>query len=491
MRIVRGRVMPKLTIGAGIAKGAQAFVQSFQQAKQYENQEKMQKNSIILQALFSQLQDDNIPYAKRAAIIDSIPGLIGAKINIPLSQQFGLHDMLDDDVTIEEGKPAINAKEGTSASTITDSNAIKEGLAGTISQQATQSTEEVSAIAAKTLKFGDMSPARYKQLIKEQQDTADTQRELEKAQRIAEINFDLQERSWKAQGYTKEVARGVDSKTGRYRVLLANSDGDVKPIDMPEGFIPLEVAVAQAKGQSSAMPAPVRVYKAAFETKINPVTGVNYTPEEAQEAAVNLYKQYAEASMGLKALEGQERLIGARQKNTGTQPEQPHEAATRQDAAQSRQIAREQIYATMESQALEAEGNITGLQAKVGSQEELVKGLEYGFSDDANDEAITKNYSKGDPEYTAAENELNRQKRALADMKADLAGAQSKATALRQRANSYKASIGDATTSGLTPEQQAKVNIMKANPKNTKLLEGKSDLQIWSWIQAHENNKNK
>jgi hypothetical protein len=331
--------MPKLSIGAGIAKGTQSFVNSFMQARQYDNQQKMMKHQIILQALYKNLEDENIPYSKRAQIMDAIPNLLGVKMDVPLSQQMGLQDLLDNEVETQNEIPATPAKSGTPAGVTSDAVATQMGLADTINQEGTQDVPAGIGREKETIKFGDLSPAKYKQLIINNQQNLDSQRALEQYRRKAEIDLDLQDRTLKAQGYTQILSRGIDTNTGQYTIVRANAEGDVKAVSMPKGFIPLEVMVAQARGNDTKLPASVRAYQAYFENQTNPATGTNFTSEEAQAKAVEYFKQNGDVMFGLTKAQREATTKGTELTNEGLKPPSPAERENiqlRKDVADER-----------------------------------------------------------------------------------------------------------------------------------------------------------
>jgi hypothetical protein len=328
--------MPKLALGAGIAQGAQSFVNGFMQARQYENQQKMMKHQIIIQALQQQLQDDNIPYSQRARILDSIPGLLGVKMDTPLSQQMGLHDLLDEEVETQNEIPSTPEVKGTPASTVTDPKATEAGLADTIGQEATQDVPAGIGRDKVAVKFGDLSPTKYKQLLVNHQQDVDSERALEQYRRKAEIDLKLQDDTLKAQGYTQVLSKGIDTNTGQYSIVRANANGDVKLATMPKGFVPLEVMVAQTKGSMSQLPASVRAYKAYFESQKNPITGENYTEDEAQTKALEYYKQNGDVMFGLTKAQKEATTQGTVLSNTGQKPRTQAEVEADKDRDENR-----------------------------------------------------------------------------------------------------------------------------------------------------------
>lgn len=480
--------MPKLAIGAGIARGAQSFVNSFMQARQYENQQKMMKHQVILQALYRQLEDDTLPYSQRAKLIDSIPGLIGVNSPVPLSQQFGLHDLLDDDVEVEEGKPAIAGTKGQEASTITDPNATASGLADTIGQQATQDTADIPATGPTIVKMGDLSPARYKQLLKNRQDESDTNRETEKAKRIAEINFDLQQKSYKAQGYTKELARGVDTNTGEYRVLLSNSEGDVKVAKMPKGFIPLEVLVAQTRGQNSALPASVRALTTYYESQPNPLTGQNYTSEEARVEALRVYKERGDIFAGLGEAQKKETLTRTKQITSGTQPPSPAEVAAgvRADRDDTRADTKNiiEFQKDVDSNA----SLIESYTSQIGrlNQQSLNLGLQLGKLKEQNDgeEPTAEDNPELYKQWQATQNDLERVTKQVQDTETLLERARASHKAALNAVQTY--SQGVSSTANVQVSQ-SQIDTFRKNNANNPRVRNMPDEEIKAILIRNRN----
>lgn len=367
-----------LSIGAGIAKGAENFVNSYMQAKAYKDQQKMQKHQIILQSLYRNLEDDNIPYNERAKIFDAIPGLLNIKLDAPLSHKIGLHDLLGKDVETESAKAATPT---TSQFGRTSTSAIEapevstpEGVSMGVSDPGNELTTSVSqqgtqAEAAKTVKFGDLSPAKHKQLLINRQQDIETERSLDTYRRKAEIDLDLQDRTLKAQGYTKEIARGIDSNTGLYTILRANQNGDVKSVTMPKGFVPLELMVAQTKSTGSKLPASVRAYQAYFENQINPDTGTNFTSEEAQAKAVEYYKNNGDVMFGLTKAQKDATTTGTNLRNAGEMPLSGSEKAAIEDRRAAAEERKDTILDTQEGVIRDSNNQLVGVKENLSAAE--------------------------------------------------------------------------------------------------------------------------
>src|SRR5258705_890812 len=101
-----------LGVANGLAQGVDAFTKSFMQARQMKHQEKLQKNMVVVDLLMNQLRDENTPYYERARIIDQIPGLIGAKVERPLSHILGYDKLNETDFVTQKGEAAVESKQG-------------------------------------------------------------------------------------------------------------------------------------------------------------------------------------------------------------------------------------------------------------------------------------------------------------------------------------------------------------------------------------------
>jgi hypothetical protein len=214
--------MPKLEIGNAIAKGAESFLKGYMQGKQLELQEKQLKNREQFQLLEYLMNDETAPAKVRADALDAFHKLIDPKAIVPLSQQTGLRDLLDEDVETEPENSY-------------NSDSDQDGVDDTVNVQ-----------AARTKKRGDLSPSEFKSLNLRKQNALSQEDEFKRQERLAKLNFELQERSFRANGYNKVVAEGTDAN-GIYSLILANASGDTKQISMPEGFKPTKVTIAEQR----------------------------------------------------------------------------------------------------------------------------------------------------------------------------------------------------------------------------------------------------
>jgi hypothetical protein len=218
-----------LSIGHAVARGGKSFLDSFIRTKQMEQQEKLQKNAFVIDVLMGQLRDENIPYDQRAKILDSIPQLVGAKLDRPLSQMLQL-DKFNEQI--------VKTKEATSGTP--DTFGTKDTSSGiAITRKGTQGTE------AEFQRQGELTPAIIKRKLALELKRADDEGDTEKAKKIAQIQFDLNEKSYKANGF-KITSEGTD-ENGEYVQILTNNSGEQKVNRLPEGFKPLKLQIAETR----------------------------------------------------------------------------------------------------------------------------------------------------------------------------------------------------------------------------------------------------
>lgn len=298
----------QLGIGLGIKAGVDGFLNSFYQAKQYEMQEKQQQNSVILNAVMGQLQDETIPLFERAKILDSIPNLVGAKLKVPLSQMLHL-DEYNKHLEEDPNQPAIAGTQGQGGGSLNSDDTNSPNAGQTLQLKGTQSAP---AVPQGMTERGNLSIAQIKsKLIKKQRDAED-EKDVEKAEKIAQFSFDLQEKSYKANGY-KITSEGTD-KDGEYVQVLTNNAGDIKVNRMPKGYKPLKLQIAETSVNKPSTF--VREREDYWESQ-------GLSPEEASKKALaDTNDKY-----NLKQETGKAYVKSIEQGNAGTKPLSPAQVA--------------------------------------------------------------------------------------------------------------------------------------------------------------------
>jgi hypothetical protein len=170
-----------------------------------------------------------------------------------------------------------------------------------------------------TKKRGELTPFDMKQIQNRFNQKDEEARQIH----LARVQADIQEKSYKALGFQR-IDDGKDGDGNRY-TILQNPAGEVKVINLnngkqtttlPKDFTSTRELISQ--NRASSLPASVKVYEEDFLNKINPETGVNYTPTEAHIAAVAKYSDYIESQGTARTLSNTQ--IG---QNIGTLPPSP------------------------------------------------------------------------------------------------------------------------------------------------------------------------
>jgi hypothetical protein len=170
-----------------------------------------------------------------------------------------------------------------------------------------------------TKKRGELTPFDFKQI----QNRFANKSEEERQVRLIKAQADIQEQSYKRLGFDLADS-GKDgqgnrflifvNKAGERRITNLNSGKEVN--SLPQDYVSTKELIASSR--NSGLPASVKVYEEDFLNRVNPETGVNYTPTEAHVAAVAKYSDYIES-------QGAARTLGNTQigQNIGTLPPSP------------------------------------------------------------------------------------------------------------------------------------------------------------------------
>lgn len=475
--------MPKLALAAAISRGAQAFIQGTQQGHAYEQQQKLLKNQGALKAIDYLLQDENTPLRVKLHALDSIPGLMGTKVDIPLSQQYGLHDLLEQDIETESQKNEIVPREygqlGTGTATTGDESKGELSTTTNIAGGTVDTPEHMQITGARSIKRGDLSPAEYKALIVRKNQELSEEHTLDRQQRIAQLNFDLQEKSYRANGFDQVAFEGYN-QDGEYVKILRNHAGDTKQLSMPKGFKPIQQVVAETRATASGgLPKSIQVLEQSLVDEINPSTGANFTPEEAHQKALDMYR------VGFTNT-----ITKGTQTITGTTPPTPSQIADDIRANEQIRIGRQRELDDADAKFSEYTSQASSLGQQKNAQWEHFNGIKSELeslksSEDFKDQdedaikAISAKQKEYDIEYQKAQDLESQYQIAIAN--SELWGNKKKAAESRL-------STGTSTTSqNLTTAQKAAVQAFKKDNANNPKAAALSDIEIWNLIQQHRN----
>lgn len=297
--------MPKIGLGIGLASGAESFVKALMQGQQMRQQREQAKNAPILAAAQAFLSDDNIPYSKRIALLNSIPGLVGKKLPAgeQLSDHFpGLNDMMHEQVDTGQTQ---DQTAGVSLPDDTNPTAIDK-------------TPQSSRKAPVMANFGDLSPNQLKSInafkLKQQDQASELTQNLALEKQHYELALSAEAKKQAAFGWKPSPTTPIIySNDGTASSLFINDSGETKIVPLGN-YKDMKTTATSSK---DTLPAPARAFIADFLTKTNPATGELYTLEEARQAGLDKYSANADAI-----------ATGRVQQATGTVPIQPIQAAT-------------------------------------------------------------------------------------------------------------------------------------------------------------------
>lgn len=285
----------KLGIGVGLAEGAEKFMQSFMQAKQFKLQQTLAKNAPAIQALMDVIKDPNTSYKSKADAMDAIPHLSGAKVDIPLSQQTGYRRLLDEKVLTDDEKP------GTPSRIVTDQNAIN------YNNQTEQNNKNTSALnqelgrgsssdtnpdgtlnptgminpsiidkgvtgsPAIYAQRGDLSPNDITELKQRRLSKAANEDEFSRQYRLAQVDAGIKSKALAAQGWKSNDTWAYDSEKKVWQQQWTNPITKESFMQsLPSGMVPEDVIKKQIQaGGSSGVSKAYTTLKQSYATMMN------------------------------------------------------------------------------------------------------------------------------------------------------------------------------------------------------------------------------
>ena len=481
-----------LGVAAGVAQGVDAFTQNFFKARQLKNQEKLQKNMVVVDLLMNQLRDPNTPYYERAKIMDQIPGLIGAKMERPLSHVLGYDKLNESDFQIGEEQVG-----GTKPKSVTDPTAEEYNskiprsgtelgiyneplrsdtpIATSITQKGTEST-----IQPVTTKYGNLSPAQ----IKLQQDLAaqrySNANDVEKQAAILRINYKLQSEILGKNGFSKEIFRGYDA-SGNYVVTLANSQGETKDINLgpakSEAIKKAEITGA-GKGSTGKLGQLIKSQEIVQAYESDP----SLVPKPQYDAAKGLLDDFEKTGQVKDA-----QVTALTQGASGTKPLSPAQITNNQQEDQRTLL-------TLQSTVDNLEGELEAAKESV-SLTEISANEFYNIQiqpiKDRMKEWLDEGGEKEDKEYRDLNNQLRILNTQHETLKARHGAAKTKVTSIEKRYKSAQKRLSgfNPSTGSATSQQNSSVDddinqyrnmidAFKNDPKNIGKVEKMSDRQI-------------
>ena len=225
-------------IGQGLAKGVNSFLNSFYQAKQFEMQEKREKNSVILSIMMEKLKDDDIPLYERSEILRAIPNLYGIKSDA-MDSILNMADKTNKQLVDDPNLPAIKGKAGTQGEIIGGDETLVGATkgdeeAGEVSTGASTSsplqlrdTQATEDVAAGKTERGNLTPNQIKMKLVLAQNAANDEQDIEKQTKILTLNYNLQKNILGKGGYTEKLPYTFDEDKNLIVRFMRPSDGEI------------------------------------------------------------------------------------------------------------------------------------------------------------------------------------------------------------------------------------------------------------------------
>lgn len=469
-----------LSTGAGIARGASAFVNSFLAVRQQKFQQTMMKHQPIIDILMERIKDENTNYYQKGQAADGIQSLIGADGDKRLSEILGVdkaHQKQFNDSLVTNP----NKADATASSTQTDSavtgqvssagnpnvNTGTNPLTGEDAGLSTSSPEAdtitTKGTAGELIRRGDLTPAQIKLGLIRQQNKAINEDDIDKQTRILTANYTLQKNILGKGGYNKEIFRGRDND-GNYMITMTNGE-DERTINLgkvsSEALDKANIAANKPTGRFGQLQQAQEVI-AKHDADPHSVLDSDY------KAAKMLSDDFEKTGV-LKDLQGQVLT----QTITGKKPVQESQKPDDNRADQNVRISAQKDFD--EAQANE--------QAFLSTRETLAKQKADAATASStaknNFDKIAQEFGPNDKEYTDAEKDYNTKLAAYHKLEADYTLAHQKyihsnvlKAKAQQRLNSL-VPLGSSVTPRriLNSQQKATIDaIRKKNPTQTQTM---------------------
>lgn len=355
----------------GLNAAVDGFLESFYAARRFKQESKDKENAITLQALQYQLQDETMPMAQRAKILDEIQRVAqGGKLKGPK-----FSDMLD-----LESLEKIGEQKQTKENPAQVQNGIARGISqemnGELPPEMLGAPASERPIVPIMKKRGELSPFQLKQIQKEGLEGAEDERAIRRAKRIAEIQEEVKlQADIKRENELgfKVVDRYYD-KDNNYHLVYANGKGEQKDNNL--GQVTSE-KFRIAGGKSDRPSSVVNNLKLMYQSQ-------GFSEEEALDKALEDYGKGFKTGQATK----EENLKRTENINRGTTPRTPEQI--KKDQEDDDKLIRETLDANRKDTAdfnatfqtvktLEQQKN-AAYDARDKAQAELKKLLDQGYN---------------------------------------------------------------------------------------------------------------
>lgn len=454
-----------LGIAKGIEQGANNFLQSFMAVKQFKEQQKYRKMQPVIDMVQAQIADPNLPLDQKIKAMDTLPLLLGAKTDAPLSQMLGLDKLAEQDIDLGE-----QTVQGTKGGLIEDQGAVEANkrslkigdssnpdllstenvLATSINQTPTKTLKKRSLKRRGELTANDLLIAKQVQINREEQES-----QFQRQYRLMQVQADLQSKTLAQQGWKNNDEWLYDENSKSWSQDWFNPiTKETYKNTLPPGIVPQSVILKQiqAGGKGGGVSLAYKTLREAVATSM----GKEVDDPEVNLATANMWRN--NFSLG---------VTNKVQNVTGTEPIQPN-----QKFDNDMQILQaQQRHGELVASAQASLNNVTSLGQRKGQAWQMAADAKADF------DRVKEDYDPEDREYQTAQAAYNRANDDANRLETDYQNALKQHNKLQEQVgiseqNLNKAGVNTSSTENkLSPQMRAAIAaVRKANP-NTQLTD--------------------
>lgn len=394
--------MPKAGVGSGIALGvataADNFYKNFMAAKQMKQQNKWRKLEPVVGVIMSRINDPNISLDDQIQAIDSLPHILGLKVDMPLSHQMGLDKIAAQQTELEAANPSqtITDPNATAYSQQLEKKQLKSVGSGSTQQTADDGTIinsdspiidniQTQATPAILQRRGSLSSSDLDLRKRLKIVSAERLADFDKEKQLAVLGAELQDKVLSKQGWEKEGDWTLNTETKTWGRVWTNPrtketfNQDLPPNVVPESIVK-EQTKAGAKGNVS------KAYS-TLRTAIATSMGLEEDDPKVQTTTAEMWKNNfaAGTEFKLQGAEGTRKIQPAQQKGLDLQT-----------------LAAQQKHGELVASAGASKTNVDSLADRKGKAWQTAADAKVDF------DMIKEDYEPDYKEYQVAQNAYNK-----------------------------------------------------------------------------------
>lgn len=372
-------------IALGIEAGTRNFLDTYFAVKRQKEESKYRKLAPVMQTIYSQIQNENIPLDEKIRAVNSIEPLLGIKFDEPLAQRLGLDKLAQQNIDTGETQ-TTNEQTGTvparSVQMGMPPTPTGENVSGTTNLNLPEQAQYGTVTTKKLLRRGDLSQADIDLIKRKQLITAQQSDEFDRQYKLALLNAGLQERVLNKQGWKNNGDWTYDSDTKSWQqewfnpITKEKYQQKLQPGVVPESVILKQI---QYSSQGGGLSKAYTTLRSAIATSM----GKSEDDPEVQVQTAKIWKN--NFALG---------VVNKQQDVEGTNPIQPN-----QKVSNSLQILQaQQKHSEFVAAAQASLDNVNSLADRKGQAWQAAADAKANF------DAIKKDYDPEDKEYIQAEN---------------------------------------------------------------------------------------